>query len=123
MNILKQILLIFSLCLVGEAISMILPFAFPASVISLLLLFVLLVLKVIKPEQIKDISEFLLSTMAFFFIPAGVAIIEKFEHIRSALIPLLAITLITTIVTFAASSYTVLFLIKWMKKREEKKHV
>jgi len=122
MNILNQILIIFSICLGGELISSLLPFAFPASVISLLLLFTLLSIKIIKPEQIKELSEFLLGIMAFFFIPAGVAIIEKYETIRNAIIPLAVITLTTTVITFAVSAYTVTFLIKRMKKKEEKKN-
>lgn len=122
MNILKQLLIIFALCLCGEFISSLLPFAFPASVISLILLFTLLVLKWVKPEQIADVSEFLLGIMAFFFIPSGVAIMEKYHLIRSALLPLAAIVLLTTVITFAVSGYTVLFFIKLMDRKEEKKH-
>lgn len=122
MNILKQLCTIFILCLFGELISSLLPFAFPASVISLILVFLLLFLKVIKPEQIADVSDYLLSTMAIFFVPAGVAIIEKFHLIKSSLLPLILITIVTTILTFAVTGYTVKFLIQRMTKMEEKKH-
>ena len=122
MKILKQLLIIFALCLCGEVISILLPFSFPASVISLLLLFVLLMCRVLKPEQVADVSDFLLGSMAIFFIPAGVAIMEKYELIRDSFIPLLIITLVTTVLTFATTAYTVLFLIKLMKKREEKRN-
>lgn len=122
MNLLKQLLIIFVLCLCGEVISIILPFAFPSSVISLILLFILLILKWIKPEQIAEVSEYLLGIMAFFFIPSGVAIMEKYHLIRSSILPLTAIVLLTTVITFAVSGYTVLFFIKLMKRREEKKH-
>lgn len=119
MNILKQLFLIFTLCLCGEVISSLLPFAFPASVISLLLLFLALFFKVIKTEQIKEISDFLLGTMALYFIPAGVGIMEKYALIKSSIIPLLIITIVTTILTFVVTGYTVLFCIKRMKKKEE----
>ena len=120
MNILKQLLIIFSLCLAGEVISAILPFAFPASVISLLLLFLLLVFKGLKPEQVSTVSDFLLGTMALYFIPAGVGIMDKYVLIKSSIIPLVLITIITTILTFITSGYTVLFFIKRMKKKEAK---
>lgn len=122
MQILKQLLIIFLLCLIGEGISLILPFPFPASVISLILLFILLSADIIKTEQIRDISDFLLNNMAFFFIPAGVSIMEKYSFIGSSIVPILAITLITTILTFAAAGYTVSFLIKFLNRQEEKHH-
>lgn len=122
MKILKQILIIFSLCLFGELIAYLLPFAFPSSVISLLLLFILLLCRILKPEQIAQVSDFLLSSMAMFFIPAGVAIMEKYELIKDSLLPLIIITFSTTIITFAVTAYTVLFFIKLMKKREEKRN-
>lgn len=122
MDILKQLFLIFLLCLCGEIISDLLPFAFPASVISLLLLFLLLILRILKKEQVAKVSDFLLNTMAFFFIPAGVSIIEKYELIKDSLFPLFIITIITTVFTFVVTGYTVSFFIKLMKKREARKH-
>lgn len=116
MKILTQILLIFSLCLVGELISFFLPFAFPSSIISMLLLLILILVKWINPNQIKEVSEFLLNNMAFFFIPAGVAIIERYEMIRGNILTLLLITIITTAVTFLATVYTVIGMMKLMKK-------
>lgn len=122
MKILKQLLTIFLVCLCGELILNLLPFAFPASVISLILLFALLMCNIIKPEQIDIVADFLLGSMAFFFIPAGVAIIEKYEFIKDCLIPLAVITIATTVITFAVTGYTVLFFIKLMNKREEKRN-
>ena len=122
MDILKQLFLIFFLCLCGEIISSLLPFAFPASVISLLLLFLLLILRILKTDQVARVSDFLLNTMAFFFIPAGVSIIEKYELIKDSLFPLFIITIITTVFTFVVTGYTVSFFIKLMKKWEARKH-
>ena len=42
MNIMVELALIFGVCLAGEGISAVLPFAFPASVIAMLLLGALL---------------------------------------------------------------------------------
>ena len=39
-KLLVQIGIVFGICLVGEGIAAVLPFAFPASVLSMLLLFV-----------------------------------------------------------------------------------
>ncbi|BBF43809.1 antiholin-like protein LrgA [Lachnospiraceae bacterium KM106-2] len=116
MSLLSQLLVIFTLCLVGEGIALILPFAFPASIISMILLLVLLCFKWIHLEHIQAVSEFLLHNMAFFFIPAGVAIIEKYPLLRGNELSLLIICLITTVLTFLTTTYTVSMIIRIMGK-------
>lgn len=69
MKILWQLCFLFALCFVGEIASSLLPFPFPASVISLLVLLFLLCIRAVKPEQIRETSDFLLKNMAFFFCP------------------------------------------------------
>ena len=69
MAILKQLCLVFAVCLVAECISAVLPFTLPASVIGIILLLLLLAFKIVKPDKLKDVSTFLLDNMALFFIP------------------------------------------------------
>ena len=107
MKIICQIGIIFALCWVSEVVEALLPFPFPASVIGMLLLFALLGLKVIRVEHIREKSDFLLSNMAFFFIPAGVSIINYFDVLKGNVGKLLLICFLTTILTFAATVYTV----------------
>lgn len=116
MKILRQLLIIFFICAVCTAVSSFI--AFPASVLSLAVLLVLLLANVVKKEHIKETSEFLLSNMAFFFIPAGVKIMEEFSKFSSHIIPILIIIFISTVLTFAASAFTVSIMIKFMNKRK-----
>lgn len=120
MKILWQLCFLFALCFVGEMVSSFLPFPFPASVVSLLLLLFLLCSRVVEPEQIQESSEFLLKNMAFFFLPAGVQVIEQFAVIQSQIPVLLFIIAVTLVLTFLASSLTVTAVIRWMEKREGK---
>lgn len=120
MRILKQLFIIFILCLVGEGIAVYLPFEFPVSVISLLLLLLLLCFKFIKSEMIKDVSEFLLNNMAFFFLPAGVAIIDNFGLVKDIFFILIFICLVTTFLTFAVTAYTVIGITKLRNKIEKR---
>lgn len=106
MKLMIQIGIVFGICLVGEGISAVLPFPFPSSVISMLLLFLLL-LSVLKVEHIRQKAEFLLKNMSFFFVPAGVGIMGQFDVLRENLIPLLVILVVSTLLTFAATVYTV----------------
>ena len=116
MKILRQLLIIFFICAVCTAVSSFI--AFPASVLSLAVLLVLLLANVVKKEHIKETSEFLLSNMAFFFIPAGVKIMEEFSKFSSHIIPILIIIFISTVLTFAASAFTVSIMIKFINKRK-----
>ena len=56
MKILRELLIIFSICLVGQFISELLPIPFPASVLSLVILLLLLVSKIFKPHWIQNLS-------------------------------------------------------------------
>ena len=89
-KLLVQIGIVFGICLVGEGIAAILPFAFPASVLSMLLLFVLLLCGVLKVEHIREKGDFLLKNMAFFFIPSGVALLEQVDFLKGKIMILLS---------------------------------
>ena len=91
MKIIYQIAIIFSICWVSQVVEAFLPFAFPASVIGMILLFLLLASGVVRIEHIREKSDFLLSNMAFFFIPAGVSVINYFDVLKSSVVPLVLI--------------------------------
>ena len=76
MHILTELSLIFALCLAGEGIAALLPVAFPASVISMLLLMALLLTGVVKERRIQTVSRFLVTNMGLFFIPSLVGTME-----------------------------------------------
>ncbi len=107
MKLLLEISLIFAVCLAGQGLAALLPFPFPSSVMAMVLLFLLLALKLVKPRQIENFSSFLLKNMALLFIPSGVGILESLDALRGSILPLLVICLVTTVLTFAATAYTV----------------
>lgn len=89
MKIMMQIAIIFLLCFVGELIAAILPFPFPASVISMILVFCFLLWGPLKVYHIKKQTDFLLDNMAFFFIPPAVSIIENLHYMEGKLLILI----------------------------------
>ena len=91
MNILMQTAVLLLICFAGEGISLVLPFAFPSSVISMILLFILLATKIIKLKQIEEVTGFLTKNMAFFFLPAGVEILENYKPVADKILPLFAV--------------------------------
>lgn len=119
MKVITQIGIVFMICLMGEGIAKILPIPFPASVISMILLFILLLSKILKPDHIKEKSDFLLKNMAFFFMPGGVTIMENYELLKGSIVQLIVICLVTLILTFAATACTVKAVMKLQNKRRK----
>ncbi len=120
MNILGQISLVFGLCFFGEIVAYILPVQFPASVIAMIILFILLVSKRVKKDSLESITSFFTGNMALFFIPPTVAIIKSYDVFKDYLWQFVFVCFITTILTFVATAYTVMFVMKLMKKKEGK---
>lgn len=106
MKILLQLAVIFSICLAGDFISSLLPFTFPGSIIAMLILLILLLCKAIKPCQLEESGSFLQKNMAFFFLPANVSIMEKFNIVSSVLWQIIFISIISLLVTFIVASYS-----------------
>ena len=100
-----------------------LPFAFPASVIGMILMFLLLAFRVLKVDHIREKSDFLLGNMAFFFIPAGVSIINYFDVLKDWVFQLIFICIVTTVITFAVTAYSMRFVMYLMARFSEKKEV
>lgn len=119
MKLLEQCALLFAVCLGSIAISESLPFNFPVSIISMIILFILLCTKIIKEHQIADVGDTLLKNMAFLFIPAGVGIIEYFELLKGQAVILLLVCLITTLITFLATAFTVQSVLRLMNRGDK----
>ena len=118
MKIIKQFGIIFSLSWIATVIEGLLPIAFPASVIAMLLLLLCLMTGVLKIDHIREKSDFLLANMAFFFIPAGVNVINYLDILKANWLPLLLICVITTVITFAATAYSIRLTI-WLLGRRK----
>ena len=134
MHILTELSLIFALCLAGEGIAALLPVAFPASVISMLLLMALLLTGVVKERnhdafgksvvgkerRIQTVSRFLVTNMGLFFIPSLVGTMEYVEVLRAQALPFLAVTFLTTPVVYLAAAWTVQLLMRRSRKEAER---
>ncbi len=114
MKILCQVGVIFGVCWVSQVLESLLPFAFPASVIGMVLLFLLLAVRVLRVEHIQAKSDFLLANMAFFFLPAGVSILNYLEELRSAAVALVVICLVTTVLVFGATALSIKLTLRLM---------
>ena len=113
MKIIKQFAIICGLCLLGEGVASLLPFVFPGSVMAMLLTLLFLAFRWLKLRDIEESGNFLLSNMAFFFVPG---IIERLEEIRGSVLILVLISILSTIITMIVTYYTVVLVTAWMKR-------
>jgi len=120
MKILKQFGVIFGVCWISLVIEHYLPFSFPASVIGMVLLLICLLTGFLKIEHVQEKADFL-SNMAFFFVPAGVSIINYFDELKSTAVQLIIICIISTVVTFAVTAYSVMLTVRLMKKWKDRR--
>ena len=73
-----------------------LKISFPAPILGIIILFILLKSKIIKEHLIKDFCNFMTKYMILFFIPMFVGMINRFDIISQNLVPILATIFITT---------------------------
>ena len=121
MRILIQIGFIFGICLVGQIIAELIPVPFPGSVMSMVLLFILFMLNWANPEKLKNVNDFLLENMSFFFVPSAVSIITKYDLIKNSIVQILIICVVSFVVTFAVTAYTVTFVMKIQERFRRKR--
>lgn len=100
MKYLTQFLRILAFTLAGELLQRLVPLPIPASVYGLVLLFGALNTGLVKLEQVKDAGGFHISILPILFVSPAVGILDNWEAIRGALIPILALTLLSTVLTF-----------------------
>ena len=100
MKYLTQFLRILAFTLAGELLQRLVPLPIPASVYGLVLLFGALNTSLVKLDQVKDAGGFLISILPILFVSPAVGILDNWEAIRGALIPILALTLLSTVLTF-----------------------
>ena len=117
LKICLQLLLIYAVCLAGEHIAGMIPLGIPGNIMSMGLLLAFLVSGVIRMESISLAADFLLDHMAVFFIPAAVAIMGSFDLIAPNLLKLLLVCLVTTVLVFFATSFTVSTVMNLMARR------
>ena len=116
MKHLKQLALLLACCVGGNLISALLHGALPGNVLGLTLLLVLLICRAVKLHHVEDTADFLLQNMAFFFIPAGVGILEQFGFVKDSMWQILLICLVTRLLTFGVTAAAVRFGV-WLQKK------
>ena len=112
MKYLAQFCIILGYTFIGEALQRILPLPIPGSVYSLVLLFLALCFRVRRLDEVKETANYLTTILPVMFVAPAVGIVEYLDMIRSSLIPIFLIILVTTVITFGITGTLVQRLLK-----------
>ena len=102
----------------GEVLHALIPLPIPASIYGLVLMLVCLCTKLIKLSQVKIAADFLIDIMPPMFIPAAVGIVVVWADLQEILVPVLVITVVSTIVVMACTGKVSQAVIRAKKKGE-----
>lgn len=86
----------------GEFVSYWIDGFIPGSVIGMMLLFVALVFKKVKPAKIKRIASLLTDNMGLFFVPAGVGLMTSFGILSQYWMVIATASVVSTILVIAS---------------------
>ena len=121
MKYLRQLLIILIFSFIGEILHSLIPIQVPASIYGLVLLFIALLTGIIQLPQVKEVAKYLIEIMPLMFIPAGVGLLESWGDLKSILIPVLILLVVSTVLVMGVSGKVTQGMIQRSKRKEAKK--
>lgn len=118
-NYLRELGIILAVCVLGEVISVLIGGVLPANILGMILLLILLASRLIKARQVEHAADFFLKNMAIFFLPVSLGILELYNQLKSQLVAIIAVCVITTFLTALATAATVHFILV-LQNRDKK---
>ena len=118
MKHLHQLCLIFGFSFLGEIMNRLIPLPIPASIYGMIFLFLALSTGIVPLNAVKGAGSFLTSILPVLFVVATVGLMDHWELLRSPLVPIVLILIVTTLLTFAVSGW----IAQWIVTRKEKRH-
>lgn len=120
MKYVRQFLIILFFSFIGELLKFLIPLPIPASIYGLVLMFLALQFKVLKIDSVKETAKFLVEIMPVMFIPAGVELLTSWSSLQQILIPVVVITMISTVVVMAVAGKVTDSMLQLKKKKQER---
>lgn len=112
MKHITQLLYILLFTGLGELLQYLIPLPIPAAIYGLVLLLIALCTGLLKAEKISDTAHFLINIMPLLFVAPGVNILRYWNIIRSEVVAICVVMVVSTIVVFAVSGLVTNLLLK-----------
>ena len=117
MKYLRQFCIILLVSALGEGLHILLPLPVPASVYGLVLMLGALASGILKLEQVAD---FLVEIMPVMFVPAGVGLLEAWGDLQPIWLPVVLITILTTVIVMVVTGRSTQFVIRKDRGKDKK---
>jgi holin-like protein len=114
----RQFGIILIVTFIGEVLKYIIPLPVPASIYGLILMLLALKTNIIPFEQVKDTGTFLIEIMPLMFIPAAVGLLVSWEALKDICIPVILITILTTVIVMAVTGKMTQLMIMLEKRKK-----
>lgn len=119
MKYIKQLFIILIVSFVGELVHFLVPLPIPASIYGLAIMFLLLEFRIVKVEQIKDVSSFLLGIMPVLFVPPCVGFINAMPLMKQYGVQFMVIGIGTTILVMVSTGWVVQIIMNIRNRKSE----
>ncbi len=116
---LKQFSIVLLILALGEILQLKFNIPVPGTILGMVILLFLLLLRIIKLKTIENISNVLLEHLALYFVPVNVGVIVYYDNIKSQLLKLFIVLIVSTIVVMAVTGLTVQLLDKAIRKQKK----
>lgn len=103
MKYIRELVIILIITFIGEILKFIIPLPVPASIYGLILMLLALKTKIVPLKQVKETGTFLIEIMPLMFIPAAVGLLVSWNSLKSICIPVILITILTTIIVMVVT--------------------
>ena len=121
MKYVRQFWIILLISAMGEALHVLIPLPVPASVYGLVIMLIALLTHIIRLDQVKEAAEFLIEIMPVMFIPAGVGLLTAWGILKPVCVPIILITVITTVVVMLVTGRVTQAVIRMDRKKGQKR--
>ena len=116
MKLFKQFTIIIFLSFLGEVLHTLIPFPIPASIYGIIILSFLLERKVLRIDDIREVSDFLIFIMPLLFVPAAVGLIDTWDELRASLTAYVTIIIAVTLIVMIATGLITQWFIRHSRK-------
>ena len=112
MKFIKQLSIILTISLIAELLEYIIPLPIAASIYGLILMLIALTTKIVPLKAVENVADYLIEIMPLMFIPPTVGIMTSFDVLKQMLIPLVVISIISTVLIMAVTGKVTQFIIR-----------